>query len=248
MKSRGYISNELVHWTGRNQSADSAFSALKAICEEKILRLTYCPNYVNSEYNPKSAMVCFTDIPLNKGKEHCSKFGKFGVGFNKKKMIGYGANPVFYTTGVHFKRIKQISNLLARMENLEKDREWKEPCEPYDFTEDETAAFQEVTDFLQEYSYKNQDDLDYVTYYQREWRITFRSLPYAGDKEHEIGMSCHYIKNHNTYSIFKFDEGDIEYLIVPIRYWWRTRKLAKQLNCVLKIYEFSVRNCIKYAL
>jgi len=242
MKSRGYISNELVHWTGRNQSDDSAFSTLQAICDEKILRLTYCPNYVNKEYNPESAMVCFTDIPLNKGKEHCSRFGKFGVGFNKIKMINYGANPALYTTGVHFKRIKKISNLLARMEDLEKDREWKDEYEPYDFTEDETVAFQEVTDFLQEYSYKNQDDSDYVTYYQREWRIIFRSLPFAGrDKSHEAGMSCFYIRNGKSYGILKFDSDDIEFIIVPLRYWWRARKLAKQLNCALKIYEFSVR-------
>lgn len=219
MKLRKYIGNELIHWTGRNQSNNDAFEALSSICDENILHLSYCPTYVNKEYEPKAAMVCFTDIPLKYAKEHCSKFGKFGVGFNKSKMILYGANPVFYTTGEHFDRIKKISSLLYRMEDLEKDREWKENHEPYHFTEDETVALQEVTDFLQEYSYKNQDDLCYVTYYQREWRLTFRSLLFAGNtKEWKPGMSCFHIKKGKSYCSFKFSPDDIEFIIVPLRY------------------------------
>jgi hypothetical protein len=184
----------------------------------------------------------FTDIPLRFAREHCVKFGKFGIGFNKQKMIGYGANPALYTTAQHFGRIKRLAELLARMEDLEKDREWKQDVESYPFTEDETVAFQEVTDFLQEYSYKNNDLSDYVTYYQREWRLTFRSLPFAGGtRPHEPGMSCFYIRNGKSYSIFKFSDEDVEYIVVPIRYWWRGRKLANKMNCKLKIYEISVR-------
>lgn len=193
---RAYVNNTLVHWTGRGQTASDALSALTSICDEKLLRLSYYPNYVSEEYDKKSAMVCFTDIPLWHAKEHCRRFGKFGIGFKKEKMIGYGANPALYTTAQHFSRIKQLSVLLERMEDLEKDREWKEEVEPYNFTEDETVAFQEVTDFLQEYSYKSQDHSEYVTYYQREWRLTFRSLPFAGEnKPQNPGMSCFYTRN-----------------------------------------------------
>ncbi len=242
MKSRKYINNELVHWTGRGQSDENAMNALASICDENILRLSYCPNYVSENYKPESAMVCFTDIPLKFAREHCSKFGKFGIGFNKKKLIQYGANPALYTTGKHFDRIKKLAELLAKMEDLEKDRECKADFEPYSFTEDETVAFQEVTDFLQEYSYKNKDDSDYVTYYQREWRLTFRSLPFAGGtKPHEPGMSCFYIRDNKAYSIFKFIPEDVEFIVVPLRYWRFGRKLANQMNCKLKIYEISVR-------
>ncbi|WP_249930347.1 hypothetical protein [Pseudoalteromonas aurantia] len=73
---------------------------------------------------------------------------------------------------------------MARMEDLEKDRGWKEDLEPYSFTEDETLAFQEVTDLLREYSYKNKAHSDDVTYYQRELRLIFRSLPFAGGYVH----------------------------------------------------------------
>jgi hypothetical protein len=113
-------------------------------------------------------MVCFTDIPLKHSREQCSKFGSFGVGFKKENLIKYGANPALYTTGVHFNRIKKLANLLSRMEDLEKDREWRDELEPYQFGEEETFALQDVIDFLQEYSYRNNDTSDYVTYYQRE--------------------------------------------------------------------------------
>lgn len=240
--SRKYINDELVHWTGRSQTDENAMQALESICDEHILRLSYCPNYVQEEYKPESAMVCFTDIPLRYAKEHCAKFGKFGIGFNKERMIEYGANPALYTTGLHFDRIRKLSDLLARMEDLEKDREWKDPVEPFSFTEDETVAFQEVTDFLQEYSYKNNDSCDYVTYYQREWRLTFRSLPFAGGtKPHEPGMSCFYIRGGKSYNIFKFDQNDVEFIVVPLRHLKDGRKLSKKMNCKLKIYELSVR-------
>lgn len=236
LKLRAYMNSTLVHWTGRGQTNSDAFSALRSICDEKLLRLSYCPNYVSEGYDKKSAMVYFTDIPLWYAKEHCRTFGKFGIGF--KKMIAYGANPALYTTGEHFSRIKRLSGLLNRMEDLEKDREWKEEVEPYNFTEDETVAFQEVTDLLQEYSYKGQDHSEYVTYYQREWRLTFRSLPFAcGRKPQEPGMSCFYCIDGKSYSTVKFSTDDI---VVTARYWFNGRKLASNIGCKLRVYELSV--------
>ena len=241
LRLRAYVNNTLVHWTGRGQTDSEALTALTSICREKILRLSYCPNYVSEDYDRKSAMVCFTDIPLWHAKEHCRIFGKFGIGFKKEKMIGYGANPALYTTGEHFSRIKKLSGLLAKMEDLEGDREWKAEVEPYSFTEDETLAFQEVTDLLQEYSYRNRDHSEYVTYYQREWRLTFRSLPFAGgDKLQEPGTSCFYIRNGKSYGTFKFSNDDVDYIVVPARYWLQGRRLAKEMNCKLKLYGLSV--------
>jgi hypothetical protein len=241
MKSRAYLNDTLVHWTGRDKKNPAAMKALSSICNEEALRLSYCPNYVSEEYKAESAMVCFTDIPLRYAKEHCKKFGKFGIGFNKTKMIDYGANPALYTTGKHFERIKKLANLLARMEDLEKDRSWKEDIEPFSFTEDETVALQEVTDFLQEYSYKGNDNLDYVNYYQREWRLTFRSLPFERDtKIQEPGMSSIYIKDGKTCSDVKFCKSDVEYIVVPFKYLCSGKKLAKNMGCKLKVYEKAV--------
>jgi hypothetical protein len=223
MKLRAYINNTLVHWTGRGQKDSDAMKALSCICEEEILRLSYCPNYVSEGYDPESAMVCFTDIPLWHAKENCKIFGRFGIGFNKNKMIEYGANPALYTTGKHFQRIRKLADLLARMEDLEKDREWEEESKSYDFTEDETVAFQEVT------------------YYQREWRLTFRSLLFSGgNKTQEPGMSCFYTKDAKSYSNVKFCKDDVEYIVVPLKYWLKGRKLSKSMGCKLRVYEFSV--------
>lgn len=236
-----YINEELVHWTGRGKSSEEAFDILSTIVDERILRLTYCPNYVSQEYNPMSPMACFTDLPLNHSKKHCSKFGRFGIAFKKKNMIGYGANPVFYTTAKHFDRICNIATLLERMKDLEKDRGWREGVEPYSFKEDETLAMLEVIEFLQEYSYKNREDSDHLNYPQREWRLTFNSLPFAGgDSLHLPGMASFYIRNEKPYKIFKFDPNDVEYLIVPFRYWRKALKLKRELGCSLKIYEFCV--------
>ncbi|SPP65998.1 abortive infection system antitoxin AbiGi family protein [Nitrospira lenta] len=241
MRSRGYVSNELVHWTGREKSDAEAFAILRAICSEEILRLSYCPNHVNAGYRKESAMVCFTDIPLRHSREHCSKFGRFGIGFSKSRMIEYGANPVHYTTRAHFEKIVHVARMLERMKDSEKDREWKEDGEPYSFTENETVALLEVGEFLQEYAYKNEDHSSYVTYYQREWRLTFNSLPFAGGtSEHRPGMSCFYIRDGKSYRVFKFSPDDIEFLIVPWRYYLKSRQLAKRYGYKVKCYELHV--------
>ena len=242
MNKREYLNEELVHWTGRKKNDCEAFEILKAIADEQILRLMPCPNYDDPDLKKKSAMVCFTDIPLKYSREHCKdRFGRFGIAFNKQKMIRYGVNPVFYTTKEHFNNIMNIAKLLERMRDLEKDREWKEELEPYQFKENETVALMKTIEFLQEYSHNSKDDGEYVNYYQREWRLAFNSLPFAGgDQPHLPGMSSVYNKGDKTYFVFKFGAGDVEYLIVPLRYWLKGYKLAQQLGCSLKIYEFSV--------
>lgn len=238
---RKYINSSLIHWTGRAKDQDAACSILENICREQILRLTYCPTYVQGNFRPRVAMACFTDIPIEHSHEHCAKFGQFGLAFDKKKMIEYGANPVLYTTGRHLDRVRKLSCLLERMKDLEKDREWRSEVEPYNFAEDETFALLEVLGLLQEYSYKNDDGTDYVTYLQREWRLTFEVLPFAGGTtEHTPGSSCFYIRDETTYSVFKFDKSDVEYIIAPAAYKDRASDAASILGCNLRIYEVEV--------
>lgn len=238
---RKYINGSLIHWTGRAKNQDTACSILENICREQILRLTYCPTYVQENLKPRVAMACFTDIPLEHSHEHCSKFGQFGLAFNRQKMIEYGANPVLYTTGMHLDRIRNISNLLERMKDLEKDREWRSEVEPFNFSVDETIALIEVLGLLQEYSYKNDDGTDYVTYFQREWRLTFEVLPFAGGTtEHTPGMSSFYVREGISYGVFKFDKSDIEYIIAPAGYEERALDAAGMLGCNVKIYESEV--------
>jgi hypothetical protein len=156
-------------------------------------------------------------------------------------MIEYGANPVFYTTSRHLARIKHIESLLARMREFEKDREWREAVEPYQFTEDETVALMEVMDFLQAYSYKNNDDAEYLTYYQREWRLRFNILPFAGSqKPHDPGFSCFYIRGGVSYPIFKFADGDVAFLLGPGAYEEKVAELARSIGCGVKVFEDEV--------
>ncbi|NKF24801.1 abortive infection system antitoxin AbiGi family protein [Solimonas marina] len=238
---RKYINEALMHWTGRGKSDIDAYSALESICVDRILRLTFCPNYVQPSLDSKTAMVCFTEIPLEHSAEHCGLFGRFGIAFKKSAMIEYGANPVFYTTAKHLVRIKHISTLLERMKDLEKDREWRQDIEPYRFSEDETVAMMEVLGLLQEYSYKNNDGTDYVTYYQREWRLTFDVLPFAeGSTPHTAGTSCFYIRNGTSYQVFKFKDADVAYIVVPEDFEQKAKALAASMACDVKVYEREV--------
>jgi hypothetical protein len=88
MAVSNYVGDALVHWTGRKKTDEEAVAILKAICEESVLRLTYCPRYVQPDLNPKASMVCFTDVPLKLSAEHCRQFGRCGIGFHKTAMIG----------------------------------------------------------------------------------------------------------------------------------------------------------------
>ena len=189
-------------------------------------------------------MVCFTDIPLKHSREHCKKFGRFGIGFKKTSLMRYGANPVLYTTSVHMDRIKKIITLLERMVDREKDREWRDELEPYAFEEDETCAFVGIAEFLQEYSYKNiNETADYVTYYQREWRLPFRALEFAGKGTPQApGMGGFYIRDGIGYKTMAFAPADVDFIVVPIRYWREGRSLSKRLDCKLRIHELAMWN------
>lgn len=236
--SRRYLNDTLIHWTGRAKDQEAACGILESIANENVIRLTYCPTYVQPNLKSQVAMACFTDIPLEHSHEHCSKFGQFGLAFNKQAMIEYGANPVMYTTSKHLSRISHIAQLLERMKDMEKDREWRSEEEHYTFTEDETVALLEVLGLLQEYSYRNDDGSDYVTYYQREWRLTFDLLPFAGGTtEHSAGKSCFYIRNGTAYQIFKFKKSDVEYIVAPKAFEKRALSVSKLLDCELRIYE-----------
>ena len=236
-----FISDVLTHWTGRNKTDEEAALILRKISDEEVLRLSYCPRYVQDDLKPQASMVCFTDVPLKFSAEHCGLFGRCGIAFRKDAMIAYGANPILYTTSMHLKRIRDIENLVARMKDLEKDREWRNEVEPYRFSEDETAALNEGLDFSQEYSYKNQDDKPYVTYYQREWRLPFNVLPFAGgNKPHEPGMSCFRSPEGLDYPIFKFARTDVAFLIVPRAVQSVVADTARAKNWKLRIFEDEV--------
>jgi hypothetical protein len=231
----------LVHWTGRGKTDEQAFGVLSAIVEELVLRLTYCPTYVRPELQRLVMMACFTDLPVQVSAEHCEHFGRCGIAFKKDVLMRYGANPVFYTTEKHSERIKLIARLCDRMCELEKDREWRSGVEPYSFYEDETVALLESLGFLQEHSYKNRDQSAYVTYLQREWRLTHGVLPFAGDGQPQLpGMGSFYRRDNKSYGTVAFAPEDLLYIVVPRQFTGQASSLASCVGCELKIYEDEV--------
>lgn len=231
----------LTHWTGRTGADVDAFAVLRSICAERLLRLSYCPTYVREDFQPRVSMVCFTDIPLKESAEHCQRFGRCGIAFKKDALIRYGANPVLYTTENYFNRIMSLSKLLDRLVDLEKDREWKEAAEPYLFTEDQTWALLQTLGLLQDYRYMGRSDAEALNYAQREWRLTFQSLPFAGGNAvQEPGMSCFYVREGRSYETVAFAADDVSFLIVPREFEGIAASIAEELRCAVKIYEDEV--------
>ena len=110
-----YVSDELTHFVGQTLPDDEARYALLI----KILRdgfLTSDPEspqakgrqerfvvYRYSPHEPFSApdsysidSVCFCDIPVPDLSLHMSKYGTFGLAFQKAFLIAKGASPVYY--------------------------------------------------------------------------------------------------------------------------------------------------------
>lgn len=242
-----YINNTLVHWTGRGKENEKSFEILKSIISNQIIYLSYCPNYATPTKNPttrdnindkKTMMVCFTDLPLKYSKEFCSKFGTFGVGFKKKKMIEYGANPVLYTTGKHINRVKNVNGLINKLLSEEVDREWKSEMERYQYTAVQLYSLQEFFGFTQEFSYKERDE----NYYQREWRLNYDTLPFeVGKGAEKVGYGgMHGLVNGKFMCEMKFSLDDIEYIIVPRTYFKRRKEISYFTEIKFLIYEDEV--------
>jgi hypothetical protein len=238
MSDKMVMNDTMLHFTGRNKDDQQAFSALESICKSEELWLSFCPIFSKEEWQKEIAMACFSDILVSEAKSHSEAFGKFAIGFNKHRLIRYGANPVFYTTSKHYNKIKCQLALLDRMKDLEKDREWKECTEPFHFTEDETFSLLIVSGLLQEYSYKQNDNK--LNYSQREWRITFNSLPFAGqNKKLCPGMSSFTKEDGKSVRILKLHPEDIEFIVIPKSFEESGKELAKSISKPYKIFEIE---------
>jgi hypothetical protein len=240
-----FISDTLMHWTGRNKPEDQAFDIIRRIVESRKLLLTYCPNYTDlpEKLATKTQMVCFTDIPLSLSREHCESFGEFGVGFNKKRMMAYGANPVLYTTDEMRNKVHAFISLVKKLHSEEVDRESRSQGDRYQFTSEQFWALFDMMGLTQEYSY----DDDRINYYQREWRISYNALIMGhvkgGGPQTIPGQGAMFGRIPNTDKFacsMLFDVGDIDYLVVPEAFRDRAALLANPIGCPVKIYEQEV--------
>lgn len=105
-----YVSEELFHFVGSNHPSDHEANyqiLLKVLDEGWITHLPHHHVIADSVsfdleaslesgelINPK--MTCYCDIPLTSIEIHARKYGYFGVGLDRAKLISMGARPVTY--------------------------------------------------------------------------------------------------------------------------------------------------------
>lgn len=123
----------------QRKSNSKAFKALKGILNDRILR---CGSYnevvngvissklIEKTENPRgvrysyganyhqiqtSKVCCLTDIPVQHLQYHAQRYGKFAVGFHRKKVVDDGFNPVLYSLedSTVTKRVLKISEALG---------------------------------------------------------------------------------------------------------------------------------------
>jgi hypothetical protein len=105
-----YVADELYHFVGRKNPADheTNYHILLKILDEGWI--THYPHHhiiadsisFNLDANLVSgdlvipSMTCYCDIPLTSIDIHATKYGFFGVAFDRAKLISVGARPVTY--------------------------------------------------------------------------------------------------------------------------------------------------------
>jgi hypothetical protein len=208
----GYISDYLIHWTGK-QGDDQGARILSIIARTLRLLLSYNDLHMfDWSHKICEKMVCFTDVPLRHSDEHCARYGKFGIAFRKLKLMNVGTQPVFYASHACKRDMSTIFKFL------------QEQVHDTTLDPDLFRALHRHFYFIQCLSDERADARD-TFYYEREWRLGEQTLvpeaklqrpnakyhaqqegypPYTGRLVEEDG---------NSY--FQFDREDVAFLIVP---------------------------------
>lgn len=196
-----YISDALIHWTGRGKTDDEAFETVKIILNTNRFLLKNCPTTAKLDaIQAKEQIVCFTDIPLELSRTHCFRFGNCGIAVKKSDFIEYGANPVLYYTRQMATRIQDVySNILKNRGDMATDK--------FSLSLDELLG--SLSRLFQAYSYE--DDDTELNYYQREWRLVFDPKKFSVDQK----PGTYTLKGKNEGSYFIFEEKNILFIVVP---------------------------------
>ncbi len=133
--SNGYVSDQLFHFVGNRAPHDDEknYKTLLKIIESKCISHPPHKNGwgdVSLTIDPKGSIqhetmvfpdtTCYCDIPEEHLKIHVQKYGKFGLGFRREKLVEYGTRPVTYfpyNTGHNLPSIHG-SALLRDIENV----------------------------------------------------------------------------------------------------------------------------------
>jgi hypothetical protein len=159
----GYISDYLIHWTGKNGDENGA-EVLSIIASTCKLLLSYSRLHIFDMYHEiHEKMVCFTDVPLSHSIQHCQCYGRFGIAFHKLKLMNLGAQPVFYASHACKRDMDVIFKFLQ-------DQARNTTIDPTLF-----RALHRYFYFIQRFSDDRADRKD-AFYYEREWRLGEQTL------------------------------------------------------------------------
>lgn len=240
-KEPDHFCEYLTHWTGRKKSPKEAFEILEIIVSS--LELKFTRNLVSfPDLNEKvsGSMICFTETPLNQSRIHCQNYGHIGISFNKQALIEYGANPVLYLSKNRESNQKVLTNLIFFRSS--------------DLKNEEKVNFNWFSSMLQPYNMEPENEKHLAEYYEKEWRISGRLLPYfyIEDEEKRFGKFNEYNFQGNIISkpsidpkiadetfFLKFQKEIIERIIVPKDYKEKAMELMSKnnLDCILTIIE-----------
>lgn len=175
----------LWHFTGYNKSEEEAFSKLKKILEEKILKVgEYCPIVIMPTSREKRwghNCSCMCDIPFKDLKIHTIRYGKYGIAFDRNKAITNGHfNPVLYLHRDHVFFKYADEELLGYIDELTRTTgEYGEKLKKYLVM---LGTYLKRSDLTAPVSSGNpilDDEQNNNFYYEREWRsaypFTFRN-------------------------------------------------------------------------
>ena len=154
-------------------------------------------------------MVCFTDVPLIQSEQHCAKYSPFGIAFKKLRLMGKGAQPVFYFTHIFKKDMGRIYRfVLDQIKNPTLDRLVVEALHRHFY-------------YMQQFAQERADRHD-IAYYEREWRIGELCLITKGQDEgrwylehDELPPTLGTVVTEGDEAYFEFEEADVAFLIAP---------------------------------
>lgn len=212
----GYISDYLVHWTGKggDEAGTKILSLIASTCQ---LLLSYNKlHIIDFNHEIREKMVCFTDVPLLHASQHCKRYGRFGIAFHKRSLINVGVQPVFYATHANNADLHVIFKFLQ---------------EQVQETTIDTTLFKALHRhfyYVQRFS-DGRDDAKDAFYYEREWRLGEQNLVPAEMFERTDNPYSHIIKAgypryHGKLSVdgekkyFYFKKECVAFLISP-RNW-----------------------------
>jgi hypothetical protein len=208
----GYISDYLIHWTGKEDDARGAetLSIIASSCE---LLLSYNRIHVFDWYHEiREKMVCFTDVPLRHSADHCKRYGRFGIAFHKLKLMNVGAQPVFYVSHAAKRDMDTVFKFL------------QEQIQCTTLPPDVFRVLHRHFYFMQRLSDGRADDHD-TYYYEREWRLGAQSLPTPEELDRPNAKYYCQQEGYGTYigrrivredkEYFSFDTEDVAFLVVP---------------------------------